>query len=72
MVCIVKMEDVDQKVTDQGSSSKYISSHFEAYTCPIHEQVTVQKTWWMEEDWRKSNSLQMTTDVTSIKSTQNM
>ena len=43
MVCIVKIEDVDQKLTDQGSSSKYISSHFEAYTCPIHEQVTGTK-----------------------------
>ena len=34
----IENEDVDQKLTDQWSNNKYISSHFEAYTCAIHEQ----------------------------------
>ena len=35
---IIENEDVDQKLTDQWSNNKYISSHFEAYTCAIHKQ----------------------------------
>ena len=35
---IIENEDVDQKLTDQWSNNKYILSHFEAYTCTIHEQ----------------------------------
>ena len=35
---IMENEDVDQKLTDQWSNKKYISSPFEAYTCAIHEQ----------------------------------
>ena len=35
---IKENEDVDQKLTYQWSNSKYISSHFQAYTCAIHEQ----------------------------------
>ena len=31
-------EDVDQKLTDQWSNNKYLSSDFEAYTCAIHKQ----------------------------------
>ena len=34
----IENENVDQKLTDQWSNNKYISSHFEAYTCVIHEQ----------------------------------
>ena len=34
----IENEDVDQKLTDQWSTNKYISSHFEVYTCTIHEQ----------------------------------
>ena len=40
---IIENEDVDQKLTDQWSSNKYISSHFEAYTSAIHEQETGTK-----------------------------
>ena len=35
---IIENKDIDQKLTDQWSNNKYISSHFEAYTCAIHEQ----------------------------------
>ena len=35
---IIEKEDVDQKLTDQWSNNKYISSHFEGYTCAIHEE----------------------------------
>ena len=35
---ILKNEDVDQKLTNQWSNNKYISSHFESFTCVIHEQ----------------------------------
>ena len=35
---IMKNENVDQKITDQWRNCKYNSSHFEAYTCTIHEQ----------------------------------
>ena len=35
---IIEKEDVDQKLTDQWSNKKYISSHFEAYTSTIREQ----------------------------------
>ena len=35
---IIESEDVDQKLTDQWSNSKHISSHFEAYKCAINEQ----------------------------------
>ena len=35
---IIENEDVDQKLTDQWSNNKYISSHFESYLCAIHEQ----------------------------------
>ena len=34
----IENEDVDQKLTDQWSTNKYISSHFEVYTCTIQEQ----------------------------------
>ena len=34
----IENEDLDQKLTDQWSNNRYISSHFEAYTCAIHEQ----------------------------------
>ena len=35
---IIENKVVVQKLTDQWSNDKYISSHFEAYTCAIHEQ----------------------------------
>ena len=34
----IENENADQKITDQWSNSKYISFHFEAYTCAIHQQ----------------------------------
>ena len=36
-------KDVDQKLTDQWSNKKYISSHFDAYTCAIHEREIITK-----------------------------
>ena len=42
MVCqkkkIIESKDVDQKLTDQWSNSKYISPNFKAYTCAIYKQ----------------------------------
>ena len=39
---IIENEDVDQKVTDQWSNNKYISSYFEAYA-PSMNLKSVQK-----------------------------
>ena len=39
---IIENEDVDQKVTDQWSNNKYISSYFEAYAPSINLK-SVQK-----------------------------
>ena len=35
---VIENEEVDQKLTEQWTNNKYISSHFEAYACAIHEQ----------------------------------
>ena len=35
---IIENEDIDEKLTDQRSNNKYISSRFEVYTYAIHKQ----------------------------------
>lgn len=66
---IIENEDAEQRLTGQWSKNKCISSHFEVYTCAIHEQEIVTKDLIYR---RKLKNLQMTTNGASAKSTQRM